>query len=334
MSTKSTLNSLINHPYYLTVKRFIDASGFKISRSSVRESIKKIEGTLDLSKLHGLLSEFFSDLIVFQINSEIDNLDYIITPCFLLHTKENEFFIYVVIKIEEDKVLIFEQDKKDFTISTEEFQNLLKGSIIILKEEETYKPTENILKKYNEEQKQDKEYINSVTVLDDFLSKEECEKIITFCEEDVLFRRSKVGFGVNNRQSNSRTSSSAFMEKNESSIIISDLKEKIATFLGCNLSKIEGLQTVRYYKSEGFKAHYDVDDNLKRKLTCLLYLNDGFSGGNTYFPEIDFIVTPKVGRLLIFQNLDEDNKIIPQSFHQGSSILNGVKYACNIWIKG
>jgi hypothetical protein len=332
MSSKPIIYNLINHPYYLTLTRFIDASGFKISKYSVREALKKIEGVLDLSKLHQLLSTFFSDLLVIQIDSQIDNHDYIITPCFLLQTEGNQFFIYVVLKIEEDKVLIFEQDKKDYTISTDEFQDLLKGSILIFKEEETYNPTEKILKEYNQEQEENKEYLKNIKVIDDFISEKECEKIIAFCEEDNLFKRSKVGVGYG-RVSDHRTSSSAFIENNKNSLIISDLKEKIAVFLDCKIHKIESLQVVRYYKSEGFDPHFDAAINLKRKLTCLLYLNDGFLGGETYFPELDFGVTPKLGRLLVFKNLDENDEIIRQSLHQGSPILDGVKYACNIWIK-
>jgi hypothetical protein len=321
----------MNHPYYSTLTRFIDASGFKVSRSSVREALKKIEGVLDLSKLHKLLSVFFSDLLVIQIDSQIDNHKYIITPCFLLQTKGNQFFIYVVLKIDEEKVLIYEQDKKDYTISTDEFHTLLRGSIIILKEEETYNPSEKILKEYNEEQEEDKEYIKNTKVIDNFISEKECEKIIAFCEDENLFQRSRIGID-SGRVSDNRTSSSAFIEKHESSLIISGLKEKIAVFLGCNIHKIESLQVVRYYKSEGYKPHFDAFI-IKRKLTCLLYLNEGFLGGETYFPEVGFGVSPKTGRLLIFQNLDENDKVITQSFHQGSPILDGVKYACNIWIE-
>jgi hypothetical protein len=322
----------MNHPCYLALTRFIDASEFKIPRSSVREALEKVEGVFDLSKLHEILSSFFLDLLVIQIDSQIDNHEYIITPCFLLRTEGNQFFIYVVLKIDQEKVTIFEHEKRDYTISTDEFHTLLRGSILIFKEEETYNPSKKMLKKYNEEQEEDKEYIKNIRVIDNFISEKECEKFINFCEESNLFQRSKVGSSSNAIVSNLRTSSTAFIEKHESSLIISGLKEKIAVFLGCNIHKIESLQVVRYYKSEGYKPHFDAFVK-KRKLTCLLYLNEGFLGGETYFPEIGFSVSPKIGRLLIFQNLDENDKVITQSFHQGSPILDGVKYACNIWIE-
>lgn len=329
------LHDLMNHPYYLTLAKFIDVSGFKIARSSVRNSLEKVKGVFDLSKFHEVLTNFFSDLLVIQIDSQVDNHKYIITPCFLLRTEGNQFSIYVVLKIGEETVSIFEHDKKEYIISTDEFQNLLKGSILIFKEEETYNPSKKMLKEYNEEQKEDKAYIENIKVIDDFISEKECAKIIDFCEENNLFQQSKISNSSSGTKVSAyRTSSSAMIEgTHQTTPIISDLKEKIATLLKCDINKIEELQGVRYYKSEGYRPHFDASVLVKRKMTCLLYLNEGFLGGETYFPELGFGVTPKIGRLLIFQNLNENDKVITQSFHQGSPILNGVKYACNIWIE-
>jgi predicted 2-oxoglutarate/Fe(II)-dependent dioxygenase YbiX len=270
--------------------------------------------------------------LVLQIDSQIDDHDYIITPCLLLRTEGTQFSMYVVLKIEEEKIRIFDYDKKEYSISADEFQDLLRGSIIILKEKETYNPPKKVLKEYQEEQAKNKEYINNIRVIDDFISEKECKNIIDFCEESNLFQRSKTVGSKGTMVSDHRTSSSAMMEIDQNPQVISNVKEKIAAFLGCNSNKIEEIQTVRYYKSEGFKPHFDAYIK-KRKLTCLLYLNEDFLGGETYFPEVDFGVTPKIGRLLIFQNLNEQSKVITESFHQGSPILDGVKYACNIWIE-
>lgn len=54
-----------------------------------------------------------------------------------------------------------------------------------------------------------------------------------------------------------------------------------------------------------FREHVDVHDYLsaKRFLVFFFYLNDVESGGETYFPKLDFHVTPKAGRCLIFPPL-------------------------------
>ena len=100
MATKPSLFNLMYHPCYLGLTRFIAASGFKISRVSIINALRKIEGDFDLSKLHQLLSGFFTDLLVIQIDSKIENLDYIITPSILLRTEGTQFFMYVILKID------------------------------------------------------------------------------------------------------------------------------------------------------------------------------------------------------------------------------------------
>lgn len=335
MSSKPSLYDLMNHPAYLTLTRFIDANGYKIARSGIRSYLKKVKGVFDLTRFHELLTNFFTDMLVIQIDSQIDDPGHIITPCFLLQTKDDQFLTYVVLEIDEEKALIFENDKGDYSISANEFRNLLKGAIIMLKEEEAYDPPAKILKEYNEEQEQNKKYISTIKVIDDFVSEKKCKEVIDFCEENNLFKRSEVGRGSRKKVSDYRTSSSAMMERHHTTPVLEDIKEKVAAFLGCTVNKIEKLQCVRYYTSEEYKPHFDAFSTHanKRRLTCLLYLNEGFSGGETYFPEIAVGVDPKVGRLLIFENLNENDEVITQSFHQGSPIQNGVKYACNIWIE-
>ena len=203
----------MNHSYYLTLKRFITASGYKIARSSVRDALREIDGVYDYSKLPNLLNSFFSDLMIIEIDSQLDNHEDIITPCLLLKTIENQTSIYVVLNIDKEKILIFKHDKKDYTITAKEFQNLLKGAVIILKEEETYEPSKKILEAYEKEQSEDKAYINSVKLIDDFLSLKECQKIIDFNEKNNLFQRSRItsrdSSGI---VSNYRTSSTVIME--------------------------------------------------------------------------------------------------------------------------
>ncbi len=322
----------MNHSFYLILTRFISASGFKIARSSVREALIETDGIFDLSKFPDLLNSFFSDLLVIQVDSQMDNHDSIITPCILLKTEKNQTYMYVVLKIDKKEVFIYDCHKKDHTISEDEFCNILKESVIILKENETYDPREELLKAYYKEQDEDEGYIKNIKVIDDFISTIDCEKIIEYCERNDLFQRSKISVKGYGKKSDYRTSSSAILENNQTIPILSDLKTKTARLLECNVDNIEKLQCVRYYKNEIYKPHFDSLFK-KRRFTCLLYLNEGFLGGETYFPEVDFGVAPKTGRLLIFQNLDEDDNVIIQSYHQGSKILEGQKYACNIWIE-
>lgn len=68
-----------------------------------------------------------------------------------------------------------------------------------------------------------------------------------------------------------------------------------------------GLHTDRSYKGRGGSLSL---------LTFLLYLNDDFEGGETAFPEIDVLVTPRVGEALLFQH-----KVL----HEGRRVISGTK---------
>ena len=52
-------------------------------------------------------------------------------------------------------------------------------------------------------------------------------------------------------------------------------------------------------------------------LTFIVYLNDGFQGGDTAFLDDDVVAHPKPGRALLFQH---------QILHEGCQVLAGVKY--------
>jgi len=74
------------------------------------------------------------------------------------------------------------------------------------------------------------------------------------------------------------------------------------TLVGAN----RRLRLYRYRKGERHGAHWDtvveLADGVRSVLTLVFYLNDDFSGGATDFVELGAVVTPKVGRALLFQH--------------------------------
>lgn len=62
---------------------------------------------------------------------------------------------------------------------------------------------------------------------------------------------------------------------------------------------------LKMYQNNGhdqFKDHVDVGDynSARRFLVCFLYLNDVKEGGETNFPKLNYRVSPKCGRILVF----------------------------------
>jgi hypothetical protein len=84
----------------------------------------------------------------------------------------------------------------------------------------------------------------------------------------------------------------------------------------------ERVRCYRYDVGQRFAPHYDgsfVRDDAERSLlTLLVYLNDGFSGGETAFPDLGQSITPRAGMALLFQHA---------ILHEGCAIRAGVKYA-------
>jgi hypothetical protein len=81
------------------------------------------------------------------------------------------------------------------------------------------------------------------------------------------------------------------------------------------------LRVYRYGPGQFFGLHrdqkYRAPDGLQSELAILVYLNDGFEGGGTSFPEARLEVVPRTGLGVVFQNL---------TLHAGARVEAGVKY--------
>jgi predicted 2-oxoglutarate/Fe(II)-dependent dioxygenase YbiX len=78
------------------------------------------------------------------------------------------------------------------------------------------------------------------------------------------------------------------------------------------------LRFYKYLSGQRFKMHKDgpwVEGGLASKLTFLVYLNDGFAGGETDFR--DFKVVPATGAALLF---------VHDTWHEGAAVTEGIKY--------
>ncbi len=66
------------------------------------------------------------------------------------------------------------------------------------------------------------------------------------------------------------------------------------------------LRLYRYGPGERHGVHWDtvveLDGGVRSLVTLVFYLNDGFEGGETDFPELGRVIEPKRGRALLFQH--------------------------------
>jgi predicted 2-oxoglutarate/Fe(II)-dependent dioxygenase YbiX len=83
----------------------------------------------------------------------------------------------------------------------------------------------------------------------------------------------------------------------------------------------ERFRGYRYTAGQRFQPHYDGayvrNERERSEITVLLYLSDGFLGGDTLFNDLNVRVTPKTGMALLFEH---------PVLHEGCAVLAGTKY--------
>jgi prolyl 4-hydroxylase len=182
---------------------------------------------------------------------------------------------------------------------------------------------------------------SNVKIFDDILTDEECQYIINLSNQN--FERSKLS-GDTLIEDFGRTSFTANLVFPEDAIL-NAIREKASKLINVPASHFEFFQCVSYEPGQEYMNHFDTFDDKhetgrkaladggQRKYTLLAYLNDDFTGGGTHFPNLDFLVQPKKGRIVMFNNLDENGNVINAAYHAGLPVSSGRKYAINMWVR-
>ena len=185
----------------------------------------------------------------------------------------------------------------------------------------------------------------NVSEHENFLSLNDCAVLIETAQSDM--QRSTVVAAKGSVESPERTSRQKWLCYGDLNPVLETLVHAVHTraakLLGDvpNFDKFECMQLAAYGTDGQYTAHYDAkkcvnqDDGavVDRKSTILVYLNDDFEGGQTYFPNIDVTITPKAGKAVLFHNYGSDGCEEPSSLHQGLPVLSGTKYIANIWLQ-
>jgi prolyl 4-hydroxylase len=113
------------------------------------------------------------------------------------------------------------------------------------------------------------------------------------------------------------------------------LNRRIAAASGTDVAHGEPLQVLRYEPGQEYKPHIDAIPGLdnQRVLTMLVYLNDGFEGGETHFPDLGMTVAARRGDAILFRNVTADGRPNPAIVHAGLPVRSGVKLLASRWIR-
>jgi prolyl 4-hydroxylase len=179
-----------------------------------------------------------------------------------------------------------------------------------------------------------------IYIIDDFISHHICDHFIEISKNKMnpaLVSGNNSGF-----ISKGRTGLNCWIKHNYDNIT-NEIANKISSLVSYPLQNAESFQIIYYDINQEYKIHYDAWNNDKKRclqhggqrmLTTLVYLNDVEEGGNTYFPKLKLSIQPKKGRILVFENcIKNTNNVHPLTQHTGTPVLQGEKYAFNLWFR-
>lgn len=173
-----------------------------------------------------------------------------------------------------------------------------------------------------------------IVVLGNVLSDEECDGLINLAKDKM--KRSKIG--TTREENEVRTSSSMFIEESENEMVVR-VENRISAIMNIPIEHGEGLQILRYTPGQQYKAHYDFFTstnkviNNNRISTLVMYLNDVEEGGETFFPQLNFSVSPKKGMAVYFEYFYNDQRLNELTLHGGAPVIKGEKWVATQWMR-
>ncbi len=145
--------------------------------------------------------------------------------------------------------------------------------------------------------------------------------------------------------SRTRSNSSASFALVDMDLVMMLVWERVAAGWGLTLSAMEGPQVLHYAVGEAFAPHEDflypeipaqaadIVRRGQRARTLLVYLNDGFEGGETDFPKLGVRFKGRKGDALTFVNVLADGSPDWRTRHAGLAPTSGEKWLLSQWIR-
>lgn len=131
----------------------------------------------------------------------------------------------------------------------------------------------------------------------------------------------------------------------DTDLVVILLRARMAAAAGLDAVTFEPVNVLNYQVGQQYEPHYDFlnpDEPAlaqtlalqgQRAATVLTYLNDGYEGGETRFPELDWAFKANAGDALLFFNVDETGRPVPKSLHAGLAPTHGEKWLLSQWIR-
>ncbi|MET1179080.1 2OG-Fe(II) oxygenase [Peribacillus simplex] len=173
-----------------------------------------------------------------------------------------------------------------------------------------------------------------IVILGNVLSDEECDGLIELSKDRM--NRSKIG--SKHEVNEIRTSSSMFFQENEYDII-TKIEKRISIIMNIPIEHGDGIQVLKYTPGQEYKAHFDfftsssIAAKNNRISTIIMYLNNVEHGGETFFPKLNFSVSPQKGMAVYFEYFYNDQNLNELTLHGGAPVITGEKWVATQWMR-
>lgn len=132
-----------------------------------------------------------------------------------------------------------------------------------------------------------------------------------------------------------RTSSGATIGPTRQDPVITAILKRVAMVTGTRFECGEPLSLLHYAPGQQYRPHVDTIPNAvnQRSHTVLLYLNEGYRGGETRFIASGLTVVGRGGDAVFFANTDSSDAPDPVTQHAGLAVTAGAKWLATRWIR-
>ena len=184
-----------------------------------------------------------------------------------------------------------------------------------------------------------------IVVIEHFASADECRWLIDRAGSGGL-QRAKVYRDSSTAQvADTRTNREMSFTIFNADVAVSLIRDRIAAACGAAVTHFEIPKLLHYSPGEQFALHADFIEpktpELARDLaargqraaTFLIYLNDGYEGGATQFPRLDWQYRGGRGDALLFVNVAAGGVPDYDTVHAGMPPTSGEKWVLSQWIR-
>jgi len=142
-----------------------------------------------------------------------------------------------------------------------------------------------------------------------------------------------------------RDSDQALMDTPTASPLLGCMERLMAAAVGKALVHAEPMVILRYAPGQQYRWHRDyiqpASEEVRREIaafgqrihTGIVYLNDGFEGGETEFRDWGQSLRPRAGQCIGFSSVDAEGNLDASSIHRGAPVTQGEKWIGTLWFR-